>query len=106
MNRWGIPRWLEVEVRERDLTCIYCGILMRDSPTADGSRRAVGTWEHIINDASIVTPENIARCCASCNASKGTRLLATWLESNYCKRRGINRNTVAHVVREALNSDA
>jgi hypothetical protein len=26
MNNWGIPDWLEKEVRERDKTCVYCGI--------------------------------------------------------------------------------
>jgi hypothetical protein len=25
MNDWGIPDWLEREVRERDKTCVYCG---------------------------------------------------------------------------------
>jgi len=25
MNPWGIPDWLEKEVKERDKTCIYCG---------------------------------------------------------------------------------
>jgi 5-methylcytosine-specific restriction endonuclease McrA len=106
MNRWGIPKWLEAEVRDRDRTCIYCGIQMQDSPTATGSRRSVGTWEHIINDASIVTRENIARCCAPCNSSKGTKSLAAWLESNYCQRLGINRTTVAQVARRALDNDA
>ena len=93
-------------MRERDRACIYCGILMRDTPAADGSRRSVGTWEHIINDASIVTRENIARCCASCNSSKGTKSLTAWLDSNYCKCRGITRATVALVVRKALDNDA
>ncbi len=31
------------------------------------------TWEHIINDASVVSRENIAWCCVVCNSSKGTR---------------------------------
>ena len=65
-------------------------------------RKTLATWEHIINDESIVTRENIARCCVACNSSKGTKNLADWLQTNYCKRRGINKNTVAEVVKEAL----
>ena len=102
MNRWGIPKWLEREVRERDTTCVYCRMPMQETRTANGRRCAVATWEHIVNDVRIVTKENIARCCAACNASKGARELSAWLESTYCKRRGINRDTVAEVVRNAL----
>ncbi len=75
-----------------------------DSMSADGSRKAVGTWEHIVNDDSIVTRENIARCCWSCNSSKGAKMLAAWIESSYCKRRGIGTDTVADVVKRALVS--
>ena len=106
MNRWGIPEWLEREVRQRDRACVYCRVPMVESPTADGSRKSVATWEHIINDARIVTPQNIARCCASCNSSKGTNALAVWIESSYCKRRGIRPDTVAEVVKQALRLSA
>lgn len=102
MNRWGIPDWLEREVRERDRECIYCRVPMLELPERGGSRRTVATWEHIVNEATIVTRENIARCCASCNSSKGTRPLAVWIESAYCKRRGITRGTVAEIARHAL----
>ena len=106
MNKWGIPEWLEREVRQRDKNCVYCGIPMLESPAADGSRKSVATWEHIINDARIVTRENIARCCASCNSSKGIKKLSLWLESDNCKRRGVSRDTVADVVRKALKNNA
>jgi hypothetical protein len=79
---------------------------MLESPAADGTRRCVATWEHIINNARIITRENIARCCASCNASKGTKQLSLWIESNYCKRRGISKETVAGVVKQALRNGA
>jgi hypothetical protein len=106
MNRWCIPDWLEEEVKERDKVCVYCGTQMIDKMPPPGHRKTLATWEHIINDASIVTRENIARCCAACNSSKGTKKLTDWLQSNYCKRRGINRNTVAEVVKEALRVHA
>jgi hypothetical protein len=55
-----------------------------------------------VNDARIITRENISLCCRSCNSSKGAKLLEAWLGSEYCKRRGISRETVAEVVRQAL----
>lgn len=60
------------------------------------------SWEHIVNDERIISRENIARCCISCNASKGAKDLALWLGSNYCARRGINPDAVAEVVKQAL----
>lgn len=102
MNRWGIPDWLEKEVKSRDRICIYCGIQMIGRMSPRGPLKAVATWEHIINDSNIVTRENIARCCVACNSSKGTKKLTDWLQSNYCKERGINKDTVAEVVRAAL----
>ena len=106
MNAWGIPDWLEAEVRARDTRCVYCGIRMLENIPPRGSRKAAATWEHIINDETIVTRENIARCCAACNSSKGTKPLAEWIESQYCKTRGITRDNVANVVKQALTLSA
>ena len=99
MNRWNIPQWLEVEVVERDRSCVYCRVAFVPDPA---SRRHRPTWEHIVNDARIVTRENIARCCVSCNASKGAKDLAIWLESRYCRTRGITAETIAAVGQAAL----
>ena len=98
MNRWNIPAWLESEVRARDTGCIYCRVVF-GSAAGTGARPS---WEHIINDARIITRENIALCCRTCNSSKGARLLADWLSSPYCARRGVGRDTVAEIVRAAL----
>jgi len=93
MNRWNIPESLEAYILERDMDCVYC------RATFDPlSPRARPTWEHIINDLPMVTRENIARCCMSCNSSKGNRPLAVWLDSTYCKNRGITSEQVAEVV--------
>jgi hypothetical protein len=99
MNRWNIPNELEHEILARDQSCIYCGVEFLLADASFGSRPS---WEHIINDAQIISRENIARCCRSCNASKGINQLAIWLESPYCKQRGINKDTVAAIVRSAL----
>lgn len=104
MNNWGIPDWLEKEVKERDKTCIYCGIKMIQKIPPQGPRKAVATWEHIINDASIINRDNIARCCNACNASKGTKKLSDWIKTKYCKKHKINEATVAEVVRKALRA--
>jgi hypothetical protein len=98
MNRWNIPKWLEDEVVARDSSCIYCRVAF-GSTDEQGSR---ATWEHIINDERIITRENIALCCRSCNSSKGTKLLADWIESSYCNQRGISRDIVAETVKLAL----
>lgn len=102
MNRWNIPDWLESEVIERDRRCVYCGVAFADQGAI---RRDKPSWEHVINDASIITRENIARCCVGCNASKGTKSLLVWLESKYCRTRGITRDSVAAVVRAVLESE-
>jgi hypothetical protein len=104
MNIWNIPEWLENEVRTRDKTCVYCGVEMLHKVPRGSSRKEAATWEHIINDAQIVTRENIALCCSACNSSKGQKPLAVWLRSTYCVARGINENTVAQIVKEALSS--
>ena len=99
MNRWNIPDWLEQEATARDRCSVYCGVSFDESPA---SRRVAPSWEHIVNDARIVTRENIVRCCVGCNASKGTKALSDWLNSPYCKERRITPESVAEVVRAAL----
>ena len=105
MNSCGIPEWLELEVLARDRDCVYCRALMLESVPRGESRKRVATWEHIVNDASIVTRENIARCCNACNASKGRKLLADWLKSDYCRRNNITAETAADIVKRALLND-
>ncbi len=85
-------------MRERDRTCVYCGTLF----AMGNARRDRPSWEHIVNDASIVTRENIALCCIGCNASKGTKTLAMWLQSQYCLARGISSRSVAPIAQAAL----
>ncbi|WP_373386993.1 hypothetical protein [Pseudomonas alcaligenes] len=99
MNRWSIPPWLEEAVLERDQACIYCAVPFSTPANRRGDRPS---WEHIINDMNIVTLQNIARCCLSCNASKGAKHLRSWLQSPYCLRKNISESTVAPIARQAL----
>ena len=95
-NRWGIPKDVEETVKKRDLCCVYCGIQFTSSLVSFKSRP---TWEHIVNDIKIDSPDNISLCCGSCNASKGAKTLEVWLKSNYCISKGITKNSVASVVK-------
>ena len=99
-NRWNIPADLEREIEVRDQSCIYCHQAFA-SATKRGQRRS---WEHIINDAALVSRENVALCCISCNASKGVKLLTVWLESRYCRSRGIHAGSIAPVARAAVRA--
>ena len=98
----NIPDWLERAVKDRDKSCVYCGTNMIEKMPPNGSKKSVATWEHIINDANIVTRENIARCCVACDSSKGTKRLSDWLQSSYCKKHGINKETVAEIIEKAF----
>jgi 5-methylcytosine-specific restriction endonuclease McrA len=99
VNRWGIPASLESLVISRDVKCVYCGV---DFSVPAQTRGSMPSWEHIVNDESLVTAQNIARCCISCNASKGVKDLRAWLLSAYCQRKGITEQTVAEIAREHL----
>lgn len=94
-NRWGISKEVEEFVKKRDLSCVYCG-------TSFNTHKVRPTWEHIINDIRINGPENIALCCGSCNASKGSKLLVDWLKGKYCLTKGITIDNVAIVVKNQL----
>lgn len=99
MNRWNIPDWLEKLVKSRDKRCVYCG---KDFEIPPQKRGDAPSWEHIINDATIINLDNIAICCVSCNASKGSKDLRFWMNSKYCKRNKITSDSVALVIQQAL----
>ena len=98
-NRWGISKDVETLVRERDLSCVYCGISFISTIPTYKTRP---TWEHIVNDVRLKEEDNVALCCGSCNASKGSKLLIDWLKSNYCMTKGITKESVAMLVRSHL----
>jgi hypothetical protein len=100
-NNWNIPDWLEKEVRERDKSCVYCNV---EFTPVKVSMKSAASWEHIINDAKIITRENIALCCCGCNASKGQKPLSIWLQSRYCKERGITFYSVAQIIKRAISN--
>lgn len=101
-NNWNIPAWLEKEVRERDKKCVYCGVGFTQSKV---SKKTTASWEHIINDAKIITRENIVLCCCGCNASKSQKKLSVWLQSEYCQNRNINQVTVSPIIKQAMQNE-
>jgi len=100
-NRWGIPEEVEKIVRKRDTSCVYCGVRFSEENI---SRKDKPSWEHIVNDIRINVVDNITLCCMSCNASKGAKLIEDWLESEYCKRKGITVTTVAEIVKNTIRN--
>jgi hypothetical protein len=103
VNRWNIPPELEALVSARDSNCIYCRRSFVGNAGPRGQRKS---WEHIINDESIVSQENIALCCISCNASKGAKRLSTWLQSKFCRQREITSQSISEVAKAALRAEA
>ena len=98
VNKWDIPDWLERKVRNRDKFCVYCKVRLKEHPYGHKA-----TFEHIDNNG-LPTEDNIAMCCFSCNASKGTEKLLDWLGSPHCKRKKINEKTVARIVKKYISS--
>jgi hypothetical protein len=92
---------VETQVKERDKSCVYCGVEFSEN---SNSRKSKPSWEHIVNDIRINGSINIALCCMSCNASKGSKLLEDWLKSDYCKINNITSNKLADVIKNALDN--
>ena len=100
-NNWNIPFSLEQEIRQRDKVCVYCGV---EFTSVEISKKTAASWEHIINDAKIITRENIALCCCGCNVSKGQKQLSIWLQSEYCKNKNITPENVAQIIKDAIRN--
>ena len=100
-NRWGIPKDVEDYVKQRDTDCVYCRL---EFTKENKLRKSMPSWEHIVNDIRINGIDNITLCCISCNASKGAKLLETWFKSEYCKKQGITEETVAAIVKDAIQN--
>ena len=99
-NTYGISNRDEREIRARDKACVYCGVLMKQSPHARGASGA--TIEHFNNDGPLKKKYNVAICCRRCNSSKGTMKLSAWFDTPYCRERKINEETVSKPVKEFI----
>jgi len=108
-NNFRIPDLLEKKIRERDKQCVYCHSSMnaypikKDGKWSHNKFKTAATIEHF-DDEIIYNPpeEKLAICCMSCNTSRGAKELKEWFNLPYCKKRGINKDTVANVVKKYL----
>lgn len=101
MNRWGIPDWLEKKIRDRDKLCVYCHIELKEYLDIKGTPKDKATFEHL-TDEDLPLEDNVVMCCGSCNSSRGAKELPDWLESLYCKKKKISRETINPIVWELL----
>jgi len=100
VNNYSIPEELEQKIRKRDKFCVYCGIKLKGFYPGKGKDKA--TIEHMNNDGPYDEEWNLAICCNSCNSSKFNKSLLKWLESDYCKDKNINKETVANVIKQYI----
>jgi hypothetical protein len=99
-NAYGISKQDEREIRARDKTCVYCGIVMKQYPNAIAASGA--TIEHFDNDGPLKKKYNVGICCRSCNSSKRTMRLSAWFKTAYCREKKINEKTVSKPVKEYM----
>jgi 5-methylcytosine-specific restriction endonuclease McrA len=96
-NTYGISEQVEQEIRARDKSCVYCGIVMKQYPHSMAASGA--TIEHFNNDGPFEEKSNAAICCRSCNSSKGAMKLSAWFKTAYCQEKKINEETVSKPVK-------
>lgn len=107
-NKYGIPRDIELEIRNRDKVCVYCKKEMI-SPKSNGSRMNWATIEHLDNEPPFKyrrgqTKEDFAISCWRCNCVlRGDKKLTVWLAEEYKKQNGeITTDTIAPVIKKYL----
>ena len=110
-NRFGIPEEVECRLKLRFKVCAYCRREMREYAGVRGCPRDKSTIEHLNRKGPIywrdgLQEEDLVLCCGGCNSSRGTKLLATWFGSVYCRENGISAKTVADEVRWYLETVA
>jgi hypothetical protein len=100
---YGISDQDERDIRARDKTCVYCGVLMKQYPHAMSASGA--TIEHFNNAGPLKKKYNLAVCCRRCNSSKGTMKLSAWFKTPYCLEMKISEATVSKPVKEYLRRE-
>lgn len=106
-NYFGVPDAIEVQLRARDRSCVYCRKVMKEHSGVRGTPHGKATLEHFSFDGPFrwgagLEKSDVAFCCGSCNSSRGVKRLVDWFRSPYCIQRGINEGTVAEPVKDYL----
>ncbi len=102
-GKWHVLEEDRLKIAKRDIKCVYCRKRFNNN-----SSKLKETVEHIENETWKKNPPlitDIAICCASCNASKGTKKLMDWLDSDYCKEKKINKGNVASIIKRYIENE-
>lgn len=111
-NSYGIPQKDLDLVVKRDKKCVYCHKEMV-SPWDPEDRSNSVTIEHLnhrqdwdsvrsyVNEGKPVS-SIIAICCGACNSSRSSMSLRKWFDTEYCRNKEIDLNSVDEVVREYI----
>ena len=107
-NKFEIPEEVEMRIRHRDTSCVYCHKKMI-YPCISGEERDWATIEHLREKKPFywkdgLLEEWLAICCGSCNSSRGKKSLPDWFKSPYCTEKGISADSVAKPVRDYLRN--
>jgi hypothetical protein len=108
-NKFGIPQEVEDRLRRKFKVCAYCRREMREYAGVKGCPSDKATIEHLNWKGPFywsggLKEEDLVLCCGACNSSRGTKLLAVWFTSLYCREKGISAATVADEVKKYLQT--
>jgi hypothetical protein len=108
-NQWQIPHEVELHLRGKFKLCAYCGRKVRAYRGVKGCPKNKATIEHLNRHGPFywsdgLKEKHLVIVCAQCNSSRGTKRLADWFESSYCRTRQIGMSTVRGRVREHLRT--
>lgn len=107
-NSYGIPAYIEAEIRKRNKRCVYCHKPMI-YPWLSSNRKDSATIDHLDHKPPFryrpgQTKEDFAICCGSCNSSRGKKKLSVWLDEEFNKKDGkIRAKTIAPVIKKYLD---
>src|SRR5262249_43554216 len=110
-NKFGIPQEVESRLRRKFKVCAYCRREMQEYAGVRGCPSDKATIEHLNRNGPFywskgLREEDLVICCGGCNSSRGTKRLADWFRSRYCRDKGIRSTTVAVKVRQYLDTAA
>jgi hypothetical protein len=112
---WAITRdsdHVESCLRRTYQVCAYCRGAMRVHAGISGCPADKATIEHLNRKGPFywssrrLQEKHLVIACGRCNASRGRKRFIDWFDSPYCRKWGINRETVAPRVRQYLRSGA
>ena len=110
-NKFRIPKEVELMLRDRDRSCVYCH---KETvyPCVGDRQRDWATIEHFREEGPFywdedLKEEDLAICCGSCNSSRGRKKLLDWFKTAYCTdpKRNINEETVAGPVKRYIRKN-